>query len=1026
MRLLRLSLGNIGPYVQPVAVDFTALGAGGLFLIEGPTGAGKTTLIDAVVFALYGKVAGSASDNKRMDSLLRPPQDAPWVELVVETRKGLLRVRRTPSHSRSRNRGVGTTTENASVRLWKLDGPDDAGVLVTTRVAEANRELEDAIGLTREQFTQTVVLPQGDFAAFLLAPPEQRKDILTRVFGTQIFDGMLAQLELAAQAWRKTVDAAEAKWASDAAAFGVVAWPATRLDGDASDTRQRFDAAVGERAATGAVASAEQRCAELDALRAAAHRQAQEADAGMDAALGALQRAESDNRRLAERDQLRQELHELAARAESMRAERSVLADAERAEQLRRPLAAADDARRSEREGAAALAAACLAGGLAGPDPARPGSADDEPLAGLIQEAEGRRRQLERELDRLAQLQERARRLADLEAAASRDEAELAGDRTALAEAEDAGWRADDRLAALARERAESEQAASMLMAAQVAKQAAQRVWVVARQCSELEERQGQLLETEKTHEERLRESESAHERAHDAWLAGLAADVAAELADGAPCPVCGATEHPAPARAREGSVSRQDVDQLRENAAAARDGLYRVREELAAARATHAELVAQAGEFDAADAAKAVVEAAAEVSRCEQASRRLAQLSEALQQEQDAQGQRRADIARRQQDLARRGGELDARRESLRVEREALDAEQVDGPLGQRVVAARDGVAALDAVTLAAQAWEKADQLATERADELQRRLAESGFADAAAAVAALLPADEAERRRAAVASHDARRASVEARLAAPELAAELEWVDEEPLRAQWAQRQEAANEQRERLGVARSAVDEAGRALGVLRSQSDALAEARSESAAWLRMHAVAGGDNLLSMTLPTFVLLRRFDEVLELANRRLLDMTAGRYELERADDHEGRTKRQGLGLQMVDHEAEDAPRATRTLSGGETFLTSLALALGLSDAVAAEAGGIELGTLLVDEGFGSLDAENLDRVMTQFTTLSESGRQVGVISHVEELKGRVTDRLTVRARGDGTSTLECSIPGVVGVGETRSVHC
>ncbi|MCL2316550.1 MAG: hypothetical protein FWC46_05630 [Actinomycetia bacterium] len=116
------------------------------------------------------------------------------------------------------------------------------------------------------------------------------------------------------------------------------------------------------------------------------------------------------------------------------------------------------------------------------------------------------------------------------------------------------------------------------------------------------------------------------------------------------------------------------------------------------------------------------------------------------------------------------------------------------------------------------------------------------------------------------------------------------------------------------------------------------------------------------------------------------------------------------------MVDHEADDARRPTRTLSGGETFLTSLALALGLSDAVTAEAGGIELGTLLVDEGFGSLDAENLDRVMAQLAALRAGGRQVGVISHVEELKGRITDRLTVRPRGGGTSVVTCAVPGVI----------
>ena len=194
-------------------------------------------------------------------------------------------------------------------------------------------------------------------------------------------------------------------------------------------------------------------------------------------------------------------------------------------------------------------------------------------------------------------------------------------------------------------------------------------------------------------------------------------------------------------------------------------------------------------------------------------------------------------------------------------------------------------------------------------------------------------------------------------------------------------------------------------GRARGV--------AEVAAEAEPYLRMSDLAngGGANQAAVTLPTFVLLRRFEEVIDLANVRLGAMTGGRFSLRRTDSREGRSQKLGLGLEVVDHASGDAARDPKTLSGGETFQASLAMALGLADAVSCEAGGVELNTLFVDEGFGSLDPEALEEVMAQLTALRDGGRCVGVVSHVAEMKQRIADRVTVVPRRDGTSTLHCS---------------
>jgi len=164
----------------------------------------------------------------------------------------------------------------------------------------------------------------------------------------------------------------------------------------------------------------------------------------------------------------------------------------------------------------------------------------------------------------------------------------------------------------------------------------------------------------------------------------------------------------------------------------------------------------------------------------------------------------------------------------------------------------------------------------------------------------------------------------------------------------------------------------------------------------------------DNSRQLTLATYVLGRRFDDLVLAANARLGTMSDGRYELLHSDRREDvSTRKRGLALAVLDHSTETT-RDPRTLSGGETFYVSLCLALGLADVVTAEAGGIDLGTLFVDEGFGSLDAQTLDVVLAELSRLRDGGRVVGVVSHVETLKSAIAERIEVRRLADGTSTL------------------
>ncbi|WP_035059761.1 AAA family ATPase, partial [Cellulomonas bogoriensis] len=209
MHLHTLTLQALGPFAGRHTVDLAQLGASGLFLLEGPTGAGKSTLIDAIVFALYGKVASKDASEERLRSAHADAADETFVDLVLECGSGIYRVRRTPAYQRPKQRGEGTTLQQASVRLWRLTDPcaPHDGELVSSRLDEAGAELTRIIGLDRSQFVQTVVLPQGEFAGFLRARPEDRRGLLQKVFGTEVYEQLEVRLARMRAEAARTVEA---------------------------------------------------------------------------------------------------------------------------------------------------------------------------------------------------------------------------------------------------------------------------------------------------------------------------------------------------------------------------------------------------------------------------------------------------------------------------------------------------------------------------------------------------------------------------------------------------------------------------------------------------------------------------------------------------------------------------------------------------------------------------------------------------------------------------------------------------
>ncbi|WP_194521435.1 AAA family ATPase [Cellulosimicrobium sp. JZ28] len=1038
MHLHSLTLQAIGPFAGRHHIDLAALGASGIYLLEGPTGAGKSTIIDAIVFALYGKVASDAASDDRLRSAFAGPDVESYVDLVLEVPAGVFRVRRTPEYRRPKKRGTGTTTQQASVRLWRLaevpptDAPDAvedaAGELLSARLDEAGDEIRRLVGLDRRQLVQTVVLPQGEFATFLRAKPEDRAVLLQKVFGTELYHRAAARLAELARAARSRTDAARQGVVGAAERFAGAAGlgpdDARRLREAADDDdrlrRADDDAPAAAEAAPGVHALAVAHVARLDTEATALAERAAGADATLAAARERFEHERARHDALERRARLRAEAARLdeeeAAVAECRRradaaARAAVVAPAAqglaRAEQT---LRAAHDRLALARTGAPAA--------LTDADPTTLEALRADVATAAVRVARlvpvgaslpGRDRELADGRKEVAQAaEERGRVLAELDARPVRRDAL----RTRVASlAETAGT------LGVLRERADR---------ARAVEEAARQTAALATGAAE-------------AHAERARAAARAHEaveheaRLRAARIAGLAGELAAGLAVGEPCPVCGGAEHPHPAPLAEDHPTVEDVERAERQRADAERLLHdvsaraQVLSERCEARRRDADgLTPQEAGQRVADAEELVAAArVAERERAE-AEREL----EELDAETRALETRAAGLAEAVAGTTARLEETEAALARDRAEiRAELDAagplvELVDlpdpladeggarNPVAVLAAALEGRVRTIDALADAGSAVAAAQRACEERAADVAALVARSGFADAAEALAAVL--DDAERHALSqrVAEHDAARTATATGLADPALAdlPEDARADVPAARAAVAEAEAVAGAAARQHELVARRAEEARTAAEGVGAAVDGWTAARDAAGPVVRMAALASGtgDNAHALSLATFVLVQRFEDVVAAANERLAEMSSGRYELVRSATREDvRAHKRGLAMKVLDHVTE-RERDPRTLSGGETFYVSLCLALGLADVVTAEAGGIELGTLFVDEGFGSLDPETLEAVLAALGRLRAGGRVVGVVSHVEALKQSVAERVEVRRLSGGGSTL------------------
>jgi exonuclease SbcC len=989
MRLHELELTAFGPFAGTETVDLDALGADGLFLVQGDTGAGKTTLLDAVAFALFGRVPGPRNEARRLRCDRAPMDNVTQVRLVVTMGGHRMEIIRRPEYERPKARGAGTTLQRGKVSLrWIGAAPSGQPEEGLTRADEVGDTVIDMLGMSADQFFQVVLLPQGDFARFLRADTGERGDLLERLFDTGRFGRIedwfagarreaAARLreceELVGRMVARVAESARVESPADA----DLAWLAQVRDRLADSAAIAADAAAGarrERARTSELhARAKDLAARIDRWNMLRDKWSQ-LEAG---------------RTEIERDR------ELIERHGRTAAVMSAVAGRETA------VAALTATRRGRRAADRALDMLTVPPGT--PDALDLGMLADDPAT--VQAAARADRLLAEELTgAITEAADQERDLALLARARARHHR----DEVAAVDVEQRLAGLPARITELEARVAGAKAARDMLPTCNEQRAAAEVVLRAARSVPDLQAQLAAAVSAAAEATDRHQTAVDRRQELVEARIAGMAAELAAELSDGDPCPVCGSGDHPQPALAGHRVVSAEGIRaalEIEKRTAVDRD-----------AATQHRWKLSEAVEAASKTSGGATVSAAQDTfARCSAEYQRLSAIARNL----DAllglrevagkalfeQGLRREDLTTALLAGTKEIGELTAATDK-RVSR-LLRARAAHPSVQDRRAFLLERATVLDTIATASTAVETAAEAADRAERAVAAAVAEAGFAGLNEVLAIAGIDVDALRRR--VRTADDEYAAVDAQLRDPQFGglSEAEPPDVAGIGAIAAA---AATAAEDAITMAHATADRRDQvALAAARLQSawrDREPVRANEAKVAALTDVVNGrGQNALGMSLRTYVLAERLKEVAQVAGQRLDRMSAGRYTFVHSTDREARGKAGGLGLDILDGWS-GLVRPAKTLSGGESFLASLALALGLADVVAAEAGGRVLDTLFVDEGFGSLDPDTLDLVMETLDELRAGGRVVGVVSHVDELRQRIPSQVRVSRTPQGST--------------------
>ena len=913
MRPIRLTISAFGPYSKTEVFELDKFGRSGMYLITGDTGAGKTTIFDAIVYALYGEPSGDVRDAGMLRSKYAAPATPTFAELEFEYRGKLYKIRRSPSYTRPAKRGGGMTEEKAAAELYLPDGS------IEVKPTLATKRINEIIGVDREQFTQIAMIAQGEFLKLLLAGTEKRREIFRNIFRTKLYDTLQNELKRAANAAKRENDGLRLQSANHVKSL---------VGGE--EFEAELNAAKNGELTTEEILDLEKRITDADT---SLEKTAKTALKGIEERIAKI------NEKLGRADELKKSEVEKAAAELSLKNNTEMLKAAEK----------------------------------------------------QFEKAKVRRGECDTLKLRISEINSEAEKYTELDKTAgllSQARSELARQNTTLS----------DLTEKLTEANAASEKAAAEFGTLTDVKLLYERLNAKKEKLNEREKAIDRLCTDLKALDalsESLKNAQLKYSDAADAadaseaeygqryrmFLDNRAGIIAASLEDGKPCPVCGSIHHPSPAAATDGAPTDAELENARIKSETLKKAAATLSENAAQLKAKH-----ESAEED----LRVNVEALLKTEPNTDPAAAIEQGKNALKAEQT---ELKAELAAAERGV-KRFDELDA---DIRRYNELIKE------LEQKLGSCRENISALKVCV-------------GDLSEKLNTLKASLKYPDKEHAEAALKDAEqeieliekeykEADACRNELKSeHDklsGRISALETQISSSgqydmdELTAELE-----KSKALKAEQTETISDAQTRLKINDTALS------GILSVSERLTVGERRES--WLRALSDTANGTMTDrdkLMLETYVQMNYFDRIIARANTRLMHMTGGQYELCRRAEAEDNRAKSGLELNVTDH-YNGTERSVKTLSGGESFKASLALALGLSDEIQSYSGGIKLDTLFIDEGFGSLDAESLDAAIKTLAGLSGGNRLVGLISHVNELKTMIDDQIIVTKDKSGGS--------------------
>lgn len=1027
MKPIELTVSGFGPYAGEISLPLSKLGGHGLFLITGDTGAGKTSVFDAICFALFGEVSGSQRAADQLRSDFTKPQTETFVYLRFTHAGEEYSIRRTPKYERPKKRGSGTVTQNANAVLTRPDGTVIAGASAVTE------EIERILGVGCQSFKQISMIAQGEFMKLLTADSKTRAEIIRRVFHTEPLVQLQKQIKAEYLQYNKKCADMQRAAAQYAEGFQL----AEQLPDD-MQLGEILQAVLRQNTADEKQLAID--TARLEQLRTEQTR-----------AVEAVVKAQHHNEQWEkwrtaqqQRKKLEQQLPELEQKKNRLicarRAQEIVLptwkewqTEQQREKNLHDSVLQREQTVQQLEAQTPQLEQAFMQAKQSEPHIA----ALDREITRLTDAQSQVTRwknacvQAEQMQQRVQQLQQQVQRETERRDKGNADIAQL---RVQLEAFQDVS-------AELERTRAayrEAQAAAKQLDNIQNLFDTQERY---AKQLAR-EQKQYLLLE------DKFVQAEQAYRNAELAWNRGQAGVLAQLLREGVPCPVCGSREHPNPAQISEAVPTEQQLNQLRQDMEQCRTAYHQQSTQCSAVfskeeASTDAVRDALEQLFECADKTRTDVQAAVEhqqhvIEQLLIEGKQLAKrkhnsemLREQLEQMVERQPALETAVRQAEQELNRAASQAAGAKASAQELRAGIPfddvaalAEQLTLRTNERDTLSkqlehtqtaweqhqRAVAAAQEAYKTQAAQWKTGVQAVKDAQKKWKHALTQAGFATGQAYQQALLTAEEQTALEGQIQQFD--------RQLAAAISLEKEYqgkmeqyvpVDLEQLvqvRTQAEQDcrncEQTVRSRTDRLRINRNILQR----MGQLQKQQ---MELEQQTAALRELSQTANGElaGKQKLMLEQYVQGAYFERMLQRANLRLRDMTQGRYEMHRRRKAENNRSQSGLDIDIMDYYTGKM-RSVKTLSGGESFLGALALALGMSDVIQSYAGGVRVETVFIDEGFGSLDSTALEQAISVLARLSDGDRLIGIISHVTELKERI-DRQIVVSRGTSGSTAQ-----------------